>query len=814
MCSSLHPLGRVGILVAAAMLATGESMAQAPRPMPFHDAPRATWIAPPGIAPDSFVVFHARRAFELGARPASFVVHVSADNRYRLYVNGVSVATGPQRADVAHWRYETVDIAPHLREGRNVIAAVIWNWGAQRPIAQHSLRSAFVLQGDTPESAARVNTGAGWKLRIDSAYAPIPFTYAMIGGYYAAAPGERVDAARVPWGWEQPEHRDDDWYTVTVGDGAQLAGKLQLRADPRGSVTGEVSGWQLMSRELPPMEESVQRFKGVRRVSGVTADDAFLRGAGEVLIPAHTTASILVDQGHTTNAYPSLETSGGMGSTVTLTYAEALIDSRGEKGHRDSVTGRRMRGVFDVYRPAGDRRVYQPLWWRSFRYVQLDIVTEDEPLRVHDLHGVFTAYPFVARGRFRSDERWIDSVWAMNWNGARIGAHETYMDTPYYEQLQYVGDTRLQALISLYVPGDDRLPRQALQQFDDSRLPEGITQSRYPSSSTQLIPPFSLVHVAMVHDYHMLRDDPAFVRRLLPGVRTVLDWYARQVDSTGLVGAAPYWTYMDWTPRWVTGTPPGSADGHPIAVSLLYAYALQRAARMEEDLSGRGAGTSYRARADSILRAVHTSAWDAARGLYRDRARSDRPDSASYSQHTNTLALLTDVVPAAERRALMGRVLSDTSLAQASYYFGWYVLEALREAGLGDQYLDQLKPWRGMLALGLTSPAENPEPTRSDTHAWSAHPLHGLLATVLGVRPASPGFRTVRIAPAPGTLRHVEGRVAHPAGDIDVDVTRVGASGVRALVTLPRGVTGTFVWRGRTWALHGGAQRLSSAGVR
>lgn len=386
------------------------------------------------------------------------------------------------------------------------------------------------------------------------------------------------------------------------------------------------------------------------------------------------------------------------------------------------------------------------------------------------------------------------------------------MDTPYYEQLQYVGDTRLQALISLYVPGDDRLARQALEQFDDSRLPEGITQSRYPSSLTQLIPPFSLVHVAMVHDYHMLRNDPTFVRRLLPGVRSVLDWYGRQVDSTGLVSAAPYWTYMDWTPRWVTGTPPGSADGHPIPVSLLYAYALQRAAALEDDLTGPGAGHFYRARAGSVLRAVRAQAWDASRGLYRDRSKSDRPDSVSYSQHTNVLAILTGAMPAAQRRAVMQRVLADTTLAPASYYFRWYVLEALRESGLGDRYLEQLAPWRGMLALGLTSPAENPEPTRSDTHAWSAHPLHGLLATVLGVRPASAGFKTVHIAPALGPLRHAEGRVAHPSGDIEVELTRVATRGLRAIVTLPTGVSGTFAWRGRSWVLHAGAQTIVDHG--
>ena len=796
------------VLLAMSLLAGGSASAQTDSTAPFHGAPRASWIAPPGVASDSFVVFHARRSVDFTARPTTFVVHVSADNRYRLFVNGESVATGPQRADVAHWRYETIDLAPHLRAGRNVIAAVVWNWGAQRPVAQHSLRTGFVLQGDTPESAALMNTGAGWKLRVDSAYTPIPFTYDMVGGYYAAAPGESVDGARVPWGWEQRDYRDDDWHTVTAPDRTQSAHRLQLRADPRGPSTGEVSGWQLAPRELPPMEETVQRLQRLRRVIGVASDDAFLRGAGDLVIPAHTTASLLVDQGHTTNAYPVLETSGGALATVTLTYAEALIDAHSEKGHRDSITARTMRGVHDVFRPSGDRRTFQPLWWRSYRYIQLDIVTRDEPLRVHDLHGIFTAYPFVARGRFTSNASWIDSVWTMSWNGARIGAFETYMDTPYYEQLQYVGDTRLQALISLYVAGDDRLVRQALEQFDDSRLPEGITQSRYPSSLAQLIPPFSLVHVAMVHDYHMLRGDSGFVRRLLPGVRAVLDWYGRYVDTTGLVGAAPYWTYVDWTPRWRTGTPPGSADGHPIAVSLLYAYALERAAAMEDDITGRGAGAFYRARADAVLRAVRANAWDASRGLFRDRAKSDRPDSVSYSQHTNALAILTGAVRAAERRAVMTRVLADTTLAPASYYFRWYVLEAMREAGLGDRYVEQLAPWRGMLALGLTSPAESPEPTRSDTHAWSAHPLHGLLATVLGVRPASPGFRTVRITPSLGPLQQAEGRIAHTGGDLDVSLTRIGARGVRARVTLPAGVTGTFEWQGHLRPLHSGTQTL------
>ena len=780
----------------------------------FSGAPAASWIAPPAVPGDSAIVFHARRTFDLPSRPDRFVVHLSADNRYRLYVNGEQVSSGPQRSDVMHWRYETVDLAPKLRAGRNVLAAVVWNWGAARPVAQHSNRTGFLVQGDGEREAALVNSGPGWKLRVDSAYRFVRFGFGEIRGYYAASPGEVVDGAQYPWGWEGAAYDDSAWFTVPApvqraagappgppAPGGAVVGRVLLQDAPGG---GEVAGWLLVPRDIPPMEEAVQRFARVRRAEGVAANDAFAGGEGALVVPAHSKASVLLDQSRTTNAYPVVETSGGKGSTITVTYAEALFDAQGRKGNRNDIDGRTIRGVHDAIRPdGGAHRRFQSLFWRSYRYVQLDVETADEPLTIDDVHGIFTAYPFEQRGRFASDARWIDSVWAMDWNGARLGAWETYMDTPYYEQLQYVGDTRIQALISLYVAGDDRLVRQAIEHFDMSRIAEGITTSRYPSELTQLIPPFSLIYVAMVHDYYMHRDDPAFVRQRLAGIRGILDWYGRHVDSTGMLGPMPYWNYVDWSTRWPRGVPPGANDGHSATISLLYAYALQRAAELESGVGAAGLGAQYRARADSVIRAVRLRTWDGARRLFRDA-----PDTSLYSQHTNVLALLTGAVPDAERRPLMERVLADTTLAQATYYFGFYVFEALRESGMSDRYVDLLVPWRRMLALGLTSTPENPEPTRSDTHAWAAHPNYGLLATVLGVRPATAGFRTVRIAPALGSLQRAEGRVPHPRGVIDVTLERVGAAGVHGVVTLPAGVTGTFEWGGKRVPLRAGRQEI------
>jgi hypothetical protein len=114
-----------------------------------------------------------------------------------------------------------------------------------------------------------------------------------------------------------------------------------------------------------------------------------------------------------------------------------------------------------------------------------------------------------------------------------------------------------------------------------------------------------------------------------------------------------------------------------------------------------------------------------------------------------------------------------------------------------------------MLAMGLTTTPEQPEPTRSDSHAWAAHPNYGLLATVLGIRPGTPGFRTVQISPALGPLHRAEGRLPHERGEIQVKLEREGPKGIRAEVVLPEGLSGTFLWEGRRVALHPGRQTIT-----
>lgn len=758
----------------------------------------ASWIRHAGAPGKNVGVYLFRKTIDLDAAPGRFTVHASADQRYELFVNGQRVAIGPARGDLDHWRFETVDIGPQLHAGKNVLAAIVWNYGSLAPMAQISMETGFLLQGDGQLEAA-VNTGGSWKTSVNPAIMPLPIDRKAIKfNYFVGGPGEIVDGAKYPWGWEHPEFDDSQW----------AAAEAITPGGPRG-VRDTPSRWFLVPRPIPLMEDTPERLEKVVRSEGGDMPPDVLRGTAPWTVPAHAKLTALLDRGHLTTAYPEVVTSGGRGASISLTYTEALHDPHatgdtGDKGDRNDVTGKVVTGLVDRFLPDGGQgRVFTSLWFRTYRYVEVRVETTDEPLIVTDIRARFSAYPFQLRARFESSDDVLGRIFEVGWRTARLCAHETYMDTPYWEQLQYVGDTRIQALVSLYAGGDDRLVRNAIELFDESRIPDGLTQSRYPGELPQFIPPFSLFWIGMMHDLWWYGGDKAFLAHYLHGAHGVLDWFQARLAPSGLLGRLEWWNYADWVKSFPDGEPPMLADGQSAILTLQFAIALREAADLESAFGSATQAATYRALADKTVAAVAAKCWDQQKGLL-----ADTPGGTTWSQHVNLLGVLADAVPAASRRAVMEKVLGDPSLTQATYYFKFYLFRAMEKAGLADRYLDELGPWRHMLDLGLTTWAETPDPTRSDSHAWSAHPTVNLLTLVAGIEPATPGFGTVRIRPHLGSLSHLHASVPTPKGDVEVAYRRQGST-LDAEVTLPPGVTGTIALTGVPVALHEGKNVLT-----
>ena len=349
--------------------------------------------------------------------------------------------------------------------------------------------------------------------------------------------------------------------------------------------------------------------------------------------------------------------------------------------------------------------------------------------------------------------------------------------------------------------------RQALEAFDHSRIPDGITRSRYPSSLPQTIPTFSLLWIGMLHDYWMYRPDPEPVRASLPGTRDVLELVrARTSSPTACSALCPGGASL-------TGSPPANiptydANGESCITTLEYLGALDDAADLEKSLGDPLFATRYRDRAAHVRSGLHDKCWNASRGLV-----ADNPDQKVFSQQANILAVLYDVVPKDQQQDVLRKMLAiepgttPDGVLSASYYFRFYLARALDHAGLADEYLAPSIPGanccRFTSAPGLRFPA-TPAPTR---HAWSAHPIYDLLTLVAGIEPASPGFATVRIAPHLGTLDAITASFPHPQGAIALEYHRQGAA-LDANITLPGNLAGTFVLHGKVYPLKPGANHI------
>jgi len=739
------------------------------------------WIAAANDPGTGYGVYYFRKSIELANKPVAFVIHVSADNRYKLYVNGMLVSLGPTRGDTYYWNYETVDLAPYLTSGKNIVAALVWNEAQFRPEAQISTRTGFILQGNTPAEDI-LNTNNSWKCIKDNGHQPIP------GWFFAASKGEMVDMNQAVKG---------DWTSANYDDSAwPMAGRVM-----DGKLKGMAWGvdWALVPSTLPQREMTYQRIPVLRYAVGISVPASFPATKTQVTIPANTTAVLLLDQTFETNAYVTLNFSGGKDAGISLGYAESLYakGSRDHKDNRNEVDGKQFIGRIDSLISDGSNgATYTTLNFRTYRYLRIIVTTKNDPLVIDDIYGTFTGYPFKHTAVFNSDSTVIQKMLNIGWRTARLNAWDTYTDCPYYEQLQYIGDTRIQAMISYFNTPDDRLARNAITEIDHSRLTEGITHSCYPSKGTQVISPFSLWYIGMLHDYWMYRGDNNFIKDKLLGERGILDFFSKLQGPDGSLTHTPYWAFVDWA-----GNLGGQLGGGSAAIydlQLLWAY--QQAADMEGKIGLHDYAVIYAQKVAQLKATIQSKYWDPVKKLY-----ADTKDKTSYSQHANSLAILTGVVSEANMPAVVNGLLNDKSLTQCTIYFKYYLNLALVKGGKGNDYMNWLDIYRENMKMGLTTWAEYSDvaTSRSDCHAWGASPNIEFFRTVLGIDSDAPGFTKIKVEPHLGPLTKASGEIPHPNGKVAVDY-KLDNGKWKISVNLPAGTSGILVWGAKTYLLKAG----------
>ena len=758
----------------------------------------AVWVSPVKEKHTGYGVFLFRNTFSLTSIPEALSIDVSADNRYKLYVNGTLIGNGPARGDLRNWYYETYDIKRYLRPGSNIIAAEVVNFGQDRPpMAQITQQTGFWME--TKDAEFRfLNTGSGnWRVKENEAYTPILFGHSLHGKYYVCGPGDQIDFSKHLSGWTGISFDDSNWRRPSP-----------IAQKPQGTY------WRLIPRDIPFMENKEEKIHHIVRVKGVDSLTWLKYPEQSIVIPPNAGVSILFDTKELTIGYPKLSYSGGKGSQIKITYAESLFDENGVKGNRNVIEGKEIIGYYDLLQPNGeDEQLFEPLWIRTFRYLQLDILTGEEKLEINNFINRYHAYPLTLDARFKSSISLYDQFTPAGWRTLRLCAGETYFDCPYYEQLQYIGDTRVQALITLYLSDDDQLIRKAIRQFHSTLSSEGLTHSRHPANVRQVIPGFSLYWISMLYDYLMLRDDPAFVRQYLGGIDSIANYFTEFVDQRQMLGNLPhgdtvggglpeYWYFTDWSRAFPKGIPQGVYDNNSAVITLHYANTLLQASKIAAYFKKDESAGSYKNLAQKLIEGTVSSCFDKEKGLI-----AQTPEKRLFSQHANILAILTDAFPEAQQRKIMSKILKDKSLIQCSMYFRFYLFEALKKLDMDDEIPRFFDFWEKALAMGMTTFPEKEGNTRSDCHAWNSSPLYIFLSAFAGVESLQPGFKSVKISPRMINMDYVNATVPHPDGKITVDLKKAGA-GISGQIILPDKVDGVFMYEGVEMKLKGGINEI------
>ena len=786
--------------------------------LPFTDA---QWITHPSADDTQHRVYLLRKTFTLGTPPTSLPVHVSADNRYELYVNGQHVGYGPVRGDLQHWNFETYDLAPYLIPGENIIAVEMWNATASidgrigAPIAQVISRAGFILQCENP--SVGITTGVNpWKIIRDTSRTPLTDsemqTWRYHTGWFAVGAHERFNASAYPWTWKQATFNDGAWSTaVTI-------------ANPE---------WNLVDTEIASVKGPTKRFSRVRRTTTAAANTSFLLGASSVTVPAYSSATFLLDVDVLTMGYPEILFSGGAGSEIRLTYGESLVYSgTKDKGDREAIDGKVLGGVYDIVQPDGSAfRSWRPLWKRVFRYVQVDITTAGDPATLHDIFFTYSGYPYNDAVLFEAEgDPVLTDIFDMCKRTVEMCSGETFYDCPFYEQLNYAGDNVTIIPTALYLLGDDRLIRHSMDMNAAGIKPLwGLMPLAHPSrfSLAAVSDTYSQAWVQSMRNLVLMREAKDFAAQYLDEAERIMNWSAGYLGTHGLINVGLYPPksstfandpFMDWggpvkhriptTAHIDTKWDPNDNElVESAALTLWYIYTIQAWAELCDALGvDRGQAAKLQL-AETLKQNIRTHCYDEELGLYTDDVAGE-----VLIPHVNTLAIITDTHPVEDQDRLFVRLDQETNFDESLTAFSHYhYFKAMEKVGLGAWWRQRLDIWEFFLSRNHTTVGETDGiiHDRSDAHAWGAHPAYFMYSLVAGAKPAAPGFASLKMEPELGSFGTVRGAFAHGDGLVEFELSRDGDE-LTGQVDLPGQLDGTFNWRGFEMSLQPGINNIAT----
>ncbi len=731
----------------------------------------------------------------------NLTIGITANSRYRLWINETPVLSGPCKGDLYRHYYDTVDVSKFLKKGKNsFVVQVLYNnaytavkqtderagiFGVFTPGGGHRLAVEGILVNRKGETIGDVTTGkADWRVWLDGSY------YLKSGEVMAnlGAVCEEIDFCKIPTDWKKADYDSSLW-----SRGVSLE---PVRDEGYWDVVGILPRFIIKEREIPPLYENEEHFAAEIETSRQSRSG--ILESDKVEVPEKETRTILLDAGRIVNAYSRFVFRNGKGAKIKITYFERFINKEKEIRRDDAEQGI-YEGITDQLTLSGETICFEPFWYRTFRFLAIEIRAGEQAVQLDAPVFRKTGYPLQVVSDVKAPENWVNELWEICVRTLGNCMMETYMDCPYYEQMQFPMDTRLQALFTYMVSGDTRLAKKALEDYHCSMIPDGLIHGKYPSAYTQIISTFSLHYIYMLQEYYWQTKDLSAVRKYFPDMDQILSYYDSKIGSDGLVGRLGYWEFVDWQPAWSdnAGMPEALRHGPSTIINLMYAYALECAAKLNETAGRAGMAEEYRMRKQEILQKIEALCWDEKREMYREG-----PGFEQYTCHAQAWAVLNDLPDLKRAKRMLRHAAEDGDVLKCTFSTAYEWFRACEQAGVYELTLRDLDGWIELPGKGCTCCPETPENSRSECHAWSALPMYEFIRCMAGVRAGEAGWESVKVVPHMNVaglrgVTELTGTAVTPKGNVTFCYRQQekedGTKGWDYELTLPDGVNGELI---------------------
>ena len=728
-----------------------------------HPLVRARWIWPDGNCYLNNCHAQFRYDFQLNSVPAHPVLFISADQLYRLYVNGRYVCRGPARGYQESWPFDEADLSAFLQEGHNWISAEVYNPGIGTFQYLHHGTAGFICAAEWDSFTIYSNSKDWWCRR---------------------SPANRQNIARqsVQMAFQEDFNAEADdlsWiYSPVPPDRKAASPKVdeKIFGKPPYYAMEERGIPMLRENTVPPMEitavgtgtmatgyenafnlawhwEDLER-KSVKVWNKspdlpVSRDDSYFSFTVPEQ-PENGFIALVLKMDRIRIGTFGIELENGLGGEIAdALFYQYLPDDVPVDLPPCGYGGQIAPAA--RFRAASGKSGRMFFAVQGFRYIVLVLRNVRSVLKIRTTFRN-AEYPFAMRGKFQTSDAELNAIHTLCRNTQQICASDAYLDTPWREQGQWWGDARIQGQNTFYLDGDVRLFRRGIRSIAGQQTKPGLTMGVAPCvGETCILPDFSLTWILTIYDYYWQTGDLSLFQEQKERIRMILNYF-HTPEARGENGFLRYdprfWLFEDWAPL--------PKRGFPCFLNLFYCFTLshlQILYRANGDLAEADEiEREYADLKDRILRVF----FDPVQNLFLPGLEDDgSPVSEPPSLHDQVLAVLNGFKPEAYETIREKRILpflrdESCDFAVPTSFWCSYLFET---AGILKTEQETLKfirkHWSVMLPSGGTWEHLNWNryDGQSCCHAWSSHPAYHLPRLLLGLEQLEPAWKRFRCVP-------------------------------------------------------------------